>query len=152
MGLTFESRVTIGAPEDRVFGAMIDPASWHQWMEGLVKVEVLTELPLRPGARWRETRTQYGREASEVFEVLVMEPCRRLRVAVDGTQGTTGKGRFVFHYDLEPQAGSTHVKMSANIEMPGFWAGLFGKLMSGPIKKACEKDLHALKRWLENRD
>lgn len=151
MGIAFESNVTISAPEDRVYGAMTDPTSWHQWMKGLVKVEVLTDLPFREGTRWRETRTLYGREANEVFEVVSLEPGRLFRVAVDGTQGTTGKGRFVFDYQLEPKAGSTHVKMSANIEMPGFWAGLFGKLMAGTMRKACERDLHSLKQWLESR-
>jgi uncharacterized protein YndB with AHSA1/START domain len=141
----------ITAPAERVFEAMTDPTAWPLWMQGLVKVEVLTDLPFQPGTRWRETRKMYGKEASEVFEVIDLASPTRLHLEVDGAQGSTGKGRYRFRYDLTPEAGATRIVMDGEIEMPGFFAGLFTRLMLGTFKKACDRDLDSLKQWLERR-
>lgn len=152
MGQRFQTDLTIQAPAELVFAAMTEPDSWHLWMQGLVRVEVLTDLPFRTGTRWRETRTLFGKEASEEFEVLALEPARRLHLQVDGSKGTTGKGVFRFNYGLTPNQGSTRVAMDGEIEMPGFLAGLFSRLMIGTFRKACDRDLQSLKQWLERRE
>jgi uncharacterized protein YndB with AHSA1/START domain len=151
VGQIFRTELRIDAPVERVFEAMTEPASWHQWMQGLVRVDVLTDLPFQEGTRWRETRKMFGKEACEEFLVVACEPARRLRLEVDGSKGTTGKGLYRFDYDLTPEAGATMVAMQGEVEMPGFVAGLFSRLMVGTFKKACDRDLQSLKKWLERK-
>jgi hypothetical protein len=58
-------------------------------MPSLVRIEPLTEGPMRPGSEWRETRRIFKREATEQFEVTTMEPPRHLGLRVDGTKGAS---------------------------------------------------------------
>lgn len=150
MGLTFRTEMEIGAPPERVFEAMTDPECWHHWMENLVRVDVLTDGPLGPGSQWRETRRMFGKDASELFEVKGFEAGRRLSLEVDGSQGSTGRGLFRFDYCIEPLDEGSRLRMNGRIEMPGFLSRLMSRLMMGTFKKACDKDLSALKKWLEN--
>ncbi|MEO0827006.1 MAG: SRPBCC family protein [Cyanobacteria bacterium J06642_9] len=92
MPISFTSEFEIEAPPAQVVAAMVDFDSWHRWMDGLVKIEKLTDGPYGVGTQWRETRKMFGKEASEVFEVTGFEPPHTVNLRVDGSQGTTGTG------------------------------------------------------------
>jgi hypothetical protein len=129
---------------------MTDLDSWPRWMQGLVRVEKLTEGPYAVGTRWRETRKMFGSEASEVFEVTGYDPPRRIGLFVDGTQGTTGKGAYRFVYTLEPAAGNaTRLRLDGEVDMPGVVARVLGFALKGMFRKGCERDTRALKAYLE---
>ena len=150
--LTFTSEHRIDAPPERVFEAMTNPEGFGNWMQGFVRAERLTPGDFGVGTQFRETRKMFGKEATEHFEVTTCEPGKRLGLEVDGTKGTTGKGRYHFDYELEPTGTGTLVRTSAVIDMPGgLLTKLLGKLMGGAFKKACDKDLVALKTYLERR-
>lgn len=140
----------IDAPPSEVVAAMTDFDTWHQWMDGLIRVEKLTEGPYGVGTQWRETRKLFGQEASEVFKVTEFAPPGRIGLWVDGAQGTTGKGEYRFAYRLVPSGeNGTHLTMDADIDMPGIVARLFGFLLKGMFKKGCDRDTLALKAYLE---
>jgi uncharacterized membrane protein len=150
MSLTFTSEVDIQAKPDAFFAAFRDISAWGGWMQGLVSIEVLTTGAFGAGTQWRETRKMFGREASEVFEVTAWEPPRAVALFVDGRKGRTGKGEFRFRYAVEPRAGGvTHVRMQGEVDMPGWFARLMARLFLGSFRKACERDLQALKAYLE---
>jgi carbon monoxide dehydrogenase subunit G len=149
MALEFTSEVRFAVPPERVFRAFEDLDSWGAWMPGFVRVERLGPVKSGVGLRWRETRKMFGREASEVFEVRRCEPGKALGLYIDGKQGATGKGEYHFDYDFVPDGAGSLVRMRARIEMPGFFAKLFGGMFAGMFKKICEKDLTALKAHLE---
>ena len=152
MPITFRSEMTIEAPPAEVTAAMTDLEGWPRWMQGLVRVEKLTEGPYGVGTRWRETRKMLGHEASEVFEVTGYDPPRRIGLFVDGTQGTTGKGAYRFVYTLEPAAGNaTRLVLDAEVDMPGVVARVMGFALKGMLRKGCERDTRALKAYLEGR-
>ena len=152
MSLTFSSDVEIKAKPEAFFAAFRDISGWGAWKEGLVSTERLTSGAFGVGTRWSETRTMFGREASEVFEVTAWEPPRALALYVDGRKGTTGRGEYRFRYELEPQAGgATRVRLRGEVDMPGWFAWLIGRLFVGSFRKACERDLLALKAHLERK-
>lgn len=150
MTLTLDCDVVIHAPPERVFASMTDPGSARQWMKGLVSIEVLTSGPFGKGTVFRETRKMFGKEASELFEVRAWDPPRSFQFYVDGTKGATGKGEFIFDHTLTPTAEGTHVRLHGTIQMPGgFMLKMFSGLMASMFKKSIDKDLQALKAFIE---
>jgi carbon monoxide dehydrogenase subunit G len=91
----------------------------------------------------------FGKEATEEFEVTGFEPPGRIGLRVDGSKGASGKGEFLFQYRLTPNGSGTKVHMDGEIRMPGWFSSLMGKLMVGAFRKACDRDMGALKMWLE---
>lgn len=150
MPISFTSEFTIETPRSDVFAAMTDFDSWDQWMDGLIRVEKLTDGAYGVGAKWRETRKLFGKEASEVFEVTEFDPPHRIGLWVDGRQGATGKGEYRFLYTLASSGEDrTQLTMHAEIDMPGVAAKIFGFLFKGMFKKGCDRDTLALKAYLE---
>jgi uncharacterized protein YndB with AHSA1/START domain len=149
MSIEFATELRIGASPERVFAAMGDMDEWPRWMQGLVRVEKLTAGPFGVGTAWRETRKMFGREASEHFEVTSFEPAGRLALRVDGSKGSSGQGEYRFDYRLVPDGAGTRLRMTAVVDMPGWFARVLGRVFAGAFRKACEKDLSAMKAYLE---
>jgi carbon monoxide dehydrogenase subunit G len=121
-----------------------------EWMPGFVRVEVKTPGVTGVGLVFRESRRMYGREATEEFEVKAFEPPRRIRLFVDGTKGTMGKGAFTFDHTLEPKDGGTEVVLTGEATGMGRIGEWLGRIfLVRMMNKALEKDLDALKAWCE---
>jgi carbon monoxide dehydrogenase subunit G len=92
------------------------------------------------GTRWRETRTQFGRQATEILEVTAVEAGRAYTVEAD-SRGT--------HYRsvirVEPEGAGSRLSMSFEGEPTGaigkLMAATIGRLFEGSMRKALAKDL-----------
>jgi uncharacterized protein YndB with AHSA1/START domain len=154
MAVSFDTVLVISASPERVFSTMTDLDGWSTWMKGLVRVEKLTDGPVGVGTEWRETRKMMGKEGSEVFDITAFDPPRSMSLHVDGAKGASKKGHYRFDYRFEeepngPQGTATRVVMHGEIDIPGFMAKVMGKLFIGIFKNACDRDLVALKEFLE---
>jgi uncharacterized protein YndB with AHSA1/START domain len=149
MAATFTTAVYIEAPPAVVFEALTNLDRAGQWMPNLVRIEKLTAGPSGPGTEWRETRKMFGKEATEHFRVTRFERSSRIDLVIDGSKGSSGRGEYVFVFELVPERTGTNLELTGDIRMPGIW-GLFSRFMIGTFKKACHKDLEALKRHLES--
>jgi carbon monoxide dehydrogenase subunit G len=148
MSIRFEVSEVIPVAPERVLEALLDLEQAPLWMPGLVRIEPLSPGPLGVGSEWRETRKIFGKEATEQFEIVELEQPRRLGLLVDGSKGSSGRGEYLYSYRLEPVGDETVVRLSGEVRgMRGVMAWL-GKLLVGPYKNACRKDLAALKRYL----
>jgi uncharacterized protein YndB with AHSA1/START domain len=150
LSVHFEMKRTIGASKERVYEGLLDLDAARHWMKGLVRMERLDDGPLREGSEWRETRKMFGKEASEHFEVVELVEPQRIVLRCDGTKGTTGKGEFIFTYVLTSAGEQTEVTLNGEIRGMTGLAKWFAKMMAGMFKKACAKDLDALKAYLES--
>jgi uncharacterized protein YndB with AHSA1/START domain len=151
MPLTFTTETTIAAAPERVFAAITDVDGWSRWMHGLVRIDKLTPGSFQPGFTWREVRRMYGREAAEQFEVTNVEAPRRIGLRCDGSKGSAGKGEYVFDYTLLPEGAETRLRLNGEIRLPGAFAQLMGRMMVVVFRKACAKDMAAMKKYLETR-
>lgn len=149
MSIQFGVSEVIRASPERILDAMLDLERAHLWMPGLVRMEPLSPGPLAVGSEWSETRKFMGKEATEQFEITGLDRPHRLDLRVDGSKGTTGKGEYLFAYRLEPEGKATTVHLSGEIRGMTGIMGWLGKLLVGPYKKACSKDMAALKSYLE---
>ena len=149
MPLTCETEVTIAAPPERVFAALIDVDRMGEWMKGFVRVERLAEGPLAKGSQFRQTRKMFGREGGEVFEVFEFDPPRVLGLYVDGKKGSSGCGWYRFRHTLTPVGSGTRLVLSGEFGGQSGCMALLGKIMLGTMKKAFRKELLAFGAWVE---
>jgi uncharacterized protein YndB with AHSA1/START domain len=149
MAATFTTSVYVEAPPAVVFAAFADIQRWKDWVPNLVAVEKLTPGPFGRGTEWREARKMFGKEASEHFRVTRWEPPSRLDLVADGSKGSSKRGEYLFTYELVPERSGTNVELTGDIRMPGIWS-LVGRMMVGTFRKACHKDLEALKAHVES--
>jgi uncharacterized protein YndB with AHSA1/START domain len=149
MSATFTTSVYVEAPPPVVFASLGDIERWKDWVPDFVNVEKLTAGPFGPGTEWRETRKMFGKSSTEHFRVTRYEPPSRVDLLIDGSKGTSGRGEYRFTYELVPERNGTNVELTGDIRMPGLWS-LLSKFMVGTFRKACHKDLEALKSHLES--
>jgi hypothetical protein len=91
----------------------------------------------------------FGREASEVFEVVRVEPDRSIELYVDGTQGSSKRGWYRFRWELSPSGERTQLLLHGEIGgLPRFVEWLARPLMA-PFRKAMRGDIEAMKRYAE---
>lgn len=153
MAATFTATQEMSASPERVYRALTDLDGAREWMPGLVRIERLDDpaAPFGPGTRWRETRRMFGREATEEFEVTDAEPGRRIDLYVDGRRGSSKRGEYRFTYRLSADGPSTFVRLDGEVGGLSGPLALLSRLMVRPFRKACERDLRALRRHVEGR-
>ncbi|WP_102346277.1 SRPBCC family protein [Bacillus sp. Marseille-P3661] len=149
MSIRFEVKRIIRESKGKVYKGLLDLDAAKNWMQGLVRIKRLDEGPLQVGSEWKETRKMFGKEATEHFEVVQLDEPDKIVLRCDGTKGTTGKGEFVFTYILVSFDNQTEVTLFGEINGLTGLSKFFGKMMAGSFKKACAKDLDALKDFLE---
>lgn len=141
---------TINAPAERVFDAISDFANTARLIKGITRIEMLTDGPTRVGTRFRESRIMFGKEATEVFEVVGFEPPRQytLRAMSCGFEVNATMR-------CAPANGSTRLALDMISRPVTFMARLMsplGALMNGQMRKAMDKDLQDIKTSLESAD
>lgn len=152
MAIEFDVVEDFDHPPDVVFDALTDLDGMGQWMPGFVGLERLNGPGFQVGTEFRETRKFFGKLATEQFEVTACRPPALIGLRVDGSKGSSKQGEYLFDYRLEPTRGGTRVVLHGEIRgMKGPMA-LLGKLMVGPYKKACAKDLQALREHMAQRE
>lgn len=148
MSLRIQLSHQVSAPPERVFAALTDVDRIAEWLPGHVRVERLTDGPVRVGSKWRETRKVFKKDSTEEFEVVAMEAPWRLGLRCDGTKGTSGRGEYLFTYRMSPEGDRTRVHVDAEIRGMGPFMSLFGWLVKGMFRKMMAKDLDALSAHL----
>ncbi|WP_432559305.1 SRPBCC family protein [Granulicoccus sp. GXG6511] len=68
---------TIAAAPDDVWAVLTDVARWSSLLRQVVSVQVLTPGEYAVGTRWRETRSMFGRDATQELWVTEVEAPRR---------------------------------------------------------------------------
>ncbi|MDQ0159463.1 SRPBCC family protein [Alkalibacillus salilacus] len=150
MSITFDVVRTFNAPHQTTYNSLIDLDAAYHWMHGLVRMERLDDGPIKVGSEWKETRKMFGKEASEHFKVMELQEPEKIVLRCDGSKGSTGKGEYIFTYTVDSAGDQSQVTLHGEIKGLTGLSKLFGKLMAGSFKKACTKDLDALKQYLEN--
>ena len=147
MKVTVES--DISAPPDVVFTVVADVARWADFISGIDRVEILTGGPIGVGTRIRETRTMFGRSASEEMTVAELTPPRRLVLTAEN-HGT----RYVATHDIAPSANGARLVLAFEGTPVTVAARIFsviGLLFLKSLRRKLEEDLRELKVEAERR-
>ncbi len=128
------------APPEIAYATNIDIARWPDFVKGISKIEILDPGPILAGARFRETRTMFGREATEEMTVASLEPPHR-QVFTAENHGA----RYVATTEFVPEANGTRLRLSFEGVPVTFAARLFSVLsllMMGQVRKQLQSDLN----------
>lgn len=133
--ITTEAR--IDAPPARVFEVFTDLARAAGRVQGIKRLELLTDGPVGKGTRFRETRVMFGREATETMEILDFQPGRAYSV---GAQSCGS--RYLSTFTFEPDGAGTRVRMTFGATPLSFFAKLLAPAM-GFMAKSCARMIAA---------
>jgi uncharacterized membrane protein len=135
---------TIQAPVERVWALATDIPASPQTLTGVDRVEMLSAGDFATGTRWRETRTMFGREATEEMWVTEVDPHRSYTVEAEShgahyvstftfTALSADRTEVALHFDAQPQGRVATVL--AKVAAP---------IASRSVSKALTKDLDDL--------
>jgi uncharacterized membrane protein len=144
MSSTVTTRKTVEAPVERVWALATDIPGSPQMLSGVERVQMVSAGEFGPGTRWRETRTMFGREATEEMWVTDVAPGRSYTVEADShgahyvstftfTSATPDRTDVVLTFEGRPHG--TLAKVLATVT---------GPLAQRSVAKALQKDLDDL--------
>ncbi|MCA9310861.1 MAG: SRPBCC family protein [Phycisphaerales bacterium] len=135
----------INAPADVVFDAISDPDTFAQVVPEIDRIEYVTEKRREVGARFRETRTMRGRQATAELEIADFVPGQRIRLTSEA-----GGSLWDSTFTVEPEGdGASTLTLDMQVTPRRLAARLTNPLIMGMIRKAIEKDMNAIKSWCE---
>lgn len=137
----------INAPIELVFDVFSNIQQIEERIEGITKVEILSDVQQGVGTRWRETRIMFGREATEEMEISALRPNHSYEV-VASSNGVD------YHtiYTFTEKDGGTLVEMVFSGKPTSFIAKLMtpiGYLFKDITRQALEDDMDNLKQLCE---
>jgi uncharacterized membrane protein len=138
-----EVTIHLNQPVEQVFAFLMDTTQLTTWQANLIKIDKLTEGPLRMGSRFQEVRRVGRKESGFEAEITAFEPNKRFE-----TRSLT-KPQVTVSYSLEPEDGGTRVKHRFVMLTTGFMR-LLEPMIAKSIREENESDFEHLKRVLES--
>lgn len=132
----------VAAPSDRVWTVVTDLANSPRVMTAIESVEILDgPQEFGVGTRWRETRTMFGKRATEEMAVSAVDPGRSYTVVAHG-QGA----RYQSTVAIVPEGeAACTLTMTFGGEPTStasrIMAATVGRLFIGATRRALEADL-----------
>jgi uncharacterized membrane protein len=140
---TVETQRVIDAPIHRVWQVFTNIQGAADAIGGITAVDVLSDGPFGPGFRWRETRTMFGRAATEEMWVTDAQESSSYEVAAS-SHGSD----YLSTYTFEEVPGGTRVTVTFSGEPRSLAAKgmhlLTGWLAKGSVVKMLQQDLDDL--------
>jgi len=138
-----EVTIHLNRPVEQVFAFLMDTGKLSTWQSNLIKMEKITEGPLRAGSRFKEVR-RLGRRESEIqAEITAFELNKRFETK------TLTRPQVTVSYSFEAEDGGTRLKHRFVMLTSGLMR-LLEPLIASSIRKDSASDFKTLKSILEN--
>jgi uncharacterized membrane protein len=137
-----EVTIHLNRPVEQVFEFLMDTTQLTSWQTNLIKIDKLTEGPLRLGSRFQEVRRLGNKESEFEAEITAFEQNKRFETK------TLTKPQVTVSYFLEPEDGGTRVKHRFVMLTSGLMR-LLEPLIVKSIREENVLDFENLKRVLE---
>jgi hypothetical protein len=137
----------VEAAPDRVFAVATDLENAASRVKGIEKLEMLTDGPVGVGTKFRETRTMFGREATEDMEITAFDPPRSYEVHAE-SHGC----RYHTVISFTPVGSGTEMAMNFQatpLTMTAKMMAVVFKPMMNSLLKCLDADLEDLKAAAE---
>lgn len=132
----------ISAPAESVWDLITDLEGSAQVISGINTVEILSDPgPFAVGTRWRESRTMFGKEATEVMEVSALTPGESYTTVAE-SHGARYESSLTVLAD-GPDSCTLTMTFSGEPTSPAgkLMAATVGRLFAGATRKALAHDL-----------
>ena len=149
--MNVEVQVDINGTKEDVWNVITDIENAVDTIKGIEKIEVL-EKPADSfvGLKWRETRTMFGRTATEVMWITDAVENKSYK-----TRAESHGAVYVTTFDLSEKGENVRLTMNFEGEPQSFFAKIMAALTSGMMKKSTEEalmqDLMDIKVKVENK-
>ena len=145
MTLTMTASIEIDRPAGEVFAYVADMANNPEWQRGQRRCTWTSEPPLRIGSTYDQEASFLGRSIVSSFEVVELEPGRRIRIV-----STAGTMPIDVTRIVEP-TGDDRCRVSAEVrgDPPGAMR-LLGPLLPRLVERSVRGDYRRLKEQLES--
>lgn len=141
----FQSSIIIPRPVEDVFQYIIDIQHIPQIMPNVVRLEMLTEGPVRKGSRLLETRSIRGREAKAEIEFTVFESNKSYT-----TKSVANGITITYKYFFDPIEEGTQVRFEAFIHIKGLFSFFSRRALIKILKQEDGYLLQYLKEEMTN--
>ena len=138
----------IAASPDRVWSIITNIERSPEVVSGIDAVEVLEGPEFGIGTTWNETRTMFGKQATEVMRVVAVEPGASYTIESRAT-GTVYRSTMAVTADGDGSVLSMSFSAEAGSAVSKVFASTIGKLFEGGTRKAIEQDLTDIAREAE---
>lgn len=139
--------IWIAAPVERVFALATDVAHYAEHIAGISDTTLLTPPPVGLGTRFRETRTLFGRAATEEMEFVAFEPDERYTLRSESC-GALYLTTFRFGAEDAGTRLSVEFRAEPRSALVRLLAPLLRRLQGG-VEGCLRADLDDLKRAAE---
>ncbi len=143
----FSLSTQVNAPINKVFRKFSDFPNAADMIEGIVRVEMLTDEPIGKGTRFNETRVMFGKEATEEMEVTEFDPHKKYTLSA-----ISCGAKFDSTFTFTEHDGGTRVDLDLQTKSLTLMAKLMsplGALMMGSMKKCVQADMDQIKAACE---
>jgi carbon monoxide dehydrogenase subunit G len=144
------AEIDIQAPQKAVWEIVTDIGNAAGRITAIEKIEIL-ERPKDKfvGLKWRETRTMFGKTATEVMWITKAKAPESYE-----TRAESHGSIYTSRLSLSPKDGGTHLSMEfigqpVALSAKIMW-GLMGFMFKGATRKALAKDLEDIKKAAES--
>ena len=147
--MALKTDILIDASLDKVWSLISDIKGSPEFISGIDKVEIL-EQPAEGlvGLKWEETRTLFGRTATEVMWITDVEPGRFYKTRADGPNVV-----YISSLGLDEVDGKTRLTMQFESDISSLGTRILSAVMgiffNGATRKAMEQDLKDIKAVAE---
>lgn len=147
--MKIEIGTDIAAPPEAVYATITDIAHWQDFIRAVERLEILNPGPVAVGTKFRETRTMFGRTATEEMTVAVLDPPRRFDLTAEN-HGTCYRAV----HEITATPGDSRLRLVFEGTAVTFGARLgmvIGFLFKGAVTKQLQSDLADIKAEAERR-
>ena len=145
---TLEVSRLIKAPPEAVFAVFADLHHAAERIQGISALEVLTPGPVGQGTRWRETRTMFGKDATEEMTINEFDPPRGYKVEA-ASHGCSYHSEFRFTSEGDATRATMLFRGEAHSLLAKIMMFLMGSMMRKSTCKMMDADMADLQRFLE---
>ncbi|MCB0639624.1 MAG: SRPBCC family protein [Lewinella sp.] len=148
--MNIQVQVPINASKADIWAAITNIRGAVDRVSGIEQVEILEEpADGLIGLKWRETRTLFGKTATEIMWITEAEP-----EAYYLTRAESHGAIYISEMAIVEEGGQNFLRMAFQGEGQTFMAKLMstlmGPLVKGATRKAMEQDLLDIKQSLES--
>jgi carbon monoxide dehydrogenase subunit G len=138
-----ETSMHLNCTPAQVFPFLAEPQKLLLWQSELVKIEMVTDAPLRAGSRFHEVRRMGSREAEVRAEITDFDTDRCLATR------TESKPEARVRYELEPEEGGTRLRYAFTLQTAGLMR-LVEPMIGSSVRKGTEANFAKLRQLVES--
>ena len=147
MAIDVTATSEIDATPEAVAAVQFDPRHDPEWIGGVDRVELVTDLPVAQGSQVRRIGGFMGRPIEWLMQVEAFEPGRHV-----GMHALESPFPMDVDYHLEPvdEGRATRVSIRIRGDAKGMYGAMPGPLMGWMVRRSVQGDLERLKRIVES--